>query len=165
MIEPKFYIAKATKNTNGKFVAGPSVEISTYFKGARYKKADGVENYGKPRTYTETFPESPTPNIFFGSTLETTDLTLTLYFFDVDKHEEETEAISAIDAVYHSFVDYITGTYIKYWDNIRQRKVILAYQEATKPTVDSLYNLIYKEVSFKFINVYGKSFPIDSTEF
>ena len=165
MIDPKFYIAKVSKNANGNFIADESVEISEHFKGACYKKVDGVENYGKLRTYTETFPESPTPNIFFGNTLETSEFTLTLYFFDIDNHEDETDAIKAVDEAYHTFVDYITGTYIKYWDNIRQRKVMLTYQEPTKPSVDSLYGIIYKEVSFKFTNLYGKSFPLNSTEF
>lgn len=167
MIEPKIYIAKASKATNGKFVAEDGIEISEHFKGACYSKAEGLEAYGKTRSYTETYPESATPDIFFPDNLtrETTNLTLTLYFFDPDKHEEETEAIAAVDKAYHSFVDYISGTFIKYWDNVRQRKVILAYQEQTKPTVDSLYGLVYKEVSFKFTNLYGQSFPLDSTEF
>lgn len=167
MIEPKIYIAKATKDANGKFVAEDAIEITEHFKGACYNKAEGIEAYGKIRSYTETYPEADTPDIFFPDDLtrETTDLTLTLYFFDPDKHEEETEAIAAVDAAYHSFVEYISGTFIKYWDNIRQRKVMLAYQEATKPTVDRLYGIVYKEVSFKFTNLYGKSFPLSSTEF
>lgn len=167
MINPKIYIAKATKGTNGKFVVGTSVEIQEQFKGARYNKADGLESYGKTRSYTETYPESPTPDVFFPDNLtrEVVDFTLTLYFFDIDKHDEETDAIKAVDESYHAFVDYISGTFIKYWDNVRQRKVLLAYMEQTKPTVDRLYGIIYKEVSFKFTNLYGRSFPLNSTEF
>lgn len=167
MIKPKIYIAKATKGTNGKFVAGESVEIQEHFRGAYYNKADGVESYGKTRSYTEIFPEAPTPDIFFPDSLmrETTDFTLTLYFFDIDKHEEKTEAIKAVDEAYHAFVDYISGSFIKYWDNVRQRKILLTYQESTKPTVDRLYGLVYKEVGFKFTNLYGRSFPLSSAEF
>lgn len=167
MLNPKIYIAKATRNPDGKFAAETGVEIQEQFKGACYNKAEGIEGYGKLRTYTETYPEAPAPDIFFPDSLtrETTDFTLTLYFFDPDKHEDEADAIAAVDEAYHSFVEYISGTYIKYWDNIRKRKVMLAYQEQTKPTVDRLYGIIYKEVSFKFTNLYGKSFPLDSTEF
>lgn len=167
MLSPKIYIAKAQKGKNGNFIVGESVEIQDYFRGACYKKADGIENYGKIRLYTEKFPESLTPDIFFPDNLtrEDTELTLTLCFFDLDKHEEEAEAIKSVDEAYHSFVDYISGSYIKYWDNVRQRKVMLAYEESTKPTVDNLYGIIYKEVSFKFKNIYGKSFPLNSTEF
>lgn len=167
MIEPKIYIAQATKGTTGRFMAGEGVEIQTQFPGAYYKAADGLEAYGKPRTYTEEYPEAAAPDIFFPDDLtrETSDFTLTLYFFDPEEHEDEAEAIKAIDEAYHGFVDYISGTYIKYWDNVRQRKAILAYQDAPKPTTDSLYGIVYKEVSFKFINLYGKSFPLDSTEF
>lgn len=167
MIKPKIYIAKATRGTDGDFTADVGVEIHEHFRGAYYNKADGIEAYGKIRLYTETYPESSTPDVFFPDNLtrETTDFVLTLYFFDIDNHEEETDAIKAVDEAYHTFVDYISGTFIKYWDNVRQRKVMLAYQEPTKPTVDRLYGLVYKEVSFKFTNLYGRSFPLDSTEF
>lgn len=167
MIDPKIYMAKATKTSSGGFSVEEEVDIHEYFKGACYKAADGLEAYGKPRTYEEEYPEAATPDIYFPDTLtrETSDFTLTLYFFDPEEHEEETDAIKAIDEVYHAFVEYITGTYIKYWDNVRQRKVMLAYQEATKPTTDSLYGVVYKEVGFKFKNLYGKSFPLDSAEF
>lgn len=167
MIKPEIYIAKVTRGTDGEFVVGTSVEIREHFRGACYCKADGVEAYGKIRSYTETYPESPMPDVFFPDNLtrETTDFILTLYFFDIDNHDEETEAIKAVDEAYHAFVDYISGTFIKYWDNVRQRKVLLTYLEPTKPTVDRLYGIIYKEVSFKFTNLYGRSFPLDSTEF
>lgn len=167
MIKPKIYIAKVTRGTDGEFVVGTSAEIQEHFRGACYNKADGLEAYGKTRSYTETYPESPLPDVFFPDNLtrEKTDFILTLYFFDIDNHEEETEAIKAVDEAYHAFVDYISGTLIKYWDNVRQRKVLLAYLEPTKPTVDRLYGFVYKEVSFKFTNLYGRSFPLDSTEF
>lgn len=167
MIEPKIYIAKATKKSNGKFSADEGVEIQEYFPGAYYKKADGVESYGKVRSYTETYPESPTPDIFFPDDLtrDATDFNLTLYFFDPGTHTNESDAIRGVDEAYHAFVEYISGTYIKYWDNVRQRKVMLASQDAINPTTDSLYGIIYKEISFKFTNLYGKSFPLESTEF
>ena len=41
MIEPKIYIAKATKN------------VMTDFEGVFYQAADGVEAIGQPRVYTE----------------------------------------------------------------------------------------------------------------
>lgn len=165
MIKPKIYIAKAIKGADGMFVAEEGVEISDYFKGVYYKKTEGLEAYGKPRTYIEEFPEASTPNIFFSNRLETSDFTLVLYFFDIAEHKDDAESIKAIDELYHGFVDYITGTFIKYWDSVRQRKVMLAYQASTSPTTDRLYGLIYKEVGFKFTNLYGKSFPLDSTVF
>ena len=53
MIDPKIYLAKATKNQDGTFTDGEAVEIQTYFNGAKYNAVDGLETYGKPRTYTE----------------------------------------------------------------------------------------------------------------
>ena len=43
MIEPKIYIAKATKNSDGTFTAEKEVEIQEYFSGAKYNAVDGLE--------------------------------------------------------------------------------------------------------------------------
>lgn len=166
MIDPKIYLAKATKNQDGTFTDGEAVEIQTYFNGAKYNAVDGLETYGKPRTYTEEYPEKESIDVFHPDnvTREKTDFILKLYFFDPNNSAYETTAIAAIDEAYHKFVEYITGSYIKFWDNVRQRKVYLSYQESTKPTADKLYGLVYKDVSFKFVNVFGKSFPLDDTD-
>ena len=166
MIDPKIYLAKATKNKDGTFTDGEAIDIQAYFNGAKYNSVDGLETYGKPRTYTEEYPEKESIDVFHPNnvTREKTDFTLKLYFFDPNNSTDETTAIAAIDEAYHKFVEYITGGYIKFWDNVRQRKVYLSYQENTKPTVDKLYGLVYKDVSFKFVNVFGKSFPLDDTE-
>lgn len=166
MIEPKIYLAKATKNADGTFTDGDAVEIQAYFPGAKYNAVDGLETYGKPRTYTEEYPESKSVDVYHpeNTTREKTDFTLKLYFFDPNNNEDETTAIAEIDKAYHSFVEYITGGYIKFWDNVRQRKVYLSFQENTKPTVDKLYGCIYKDVSFKFVNIFGESFPLDETD-
>lgn len=166
MIEPKIYVAKATRNSDGTFTAEKEVEIQEYFKGAKYNSVDGLETYGKPRTYSEEYPEADSVNVFHPekTTREKTEFTLKLYFFDPNESKDETTAIAEIDKAYHSFVEYITGGYIKFWDNVRQRKVYLSFQESTKPSTDKLYGLIYKEVSFKFVNVFGKSFALTDDE-
>ena len=167
MIEPKIYIAKAARNLDDTFSLGETVEIQEHFKGAYYNAVDGLETYGTPRSYTESFPESKSIDVYFpeNTTYEATDFTLKLYFFDPENKTDEIEAIANVDKAYHAFVDYITGGYVKFWDNVRQRKVMLAFLESTKPTTDKLYGLVYKEVSFKFKNIYGRSFPLDSEEF
>lgn len=163
----KMYIARAEKTAAGGFNVGDTIDVGAYFKGACYKSCEGIEDYGKLRVYTETRPEAQTPDVYFPpvATRETTNLTLTLCFFDFDKHADESEAILAVDESYHAFVAYITGSYIKYWDNVRHRKVMLEYHEPTKLVVDRLYGIVYKEVGFKFTNIYGRSFSLDSTEF
>ena len=42
MIEPKIYIAKATKNSDGTFTDEKEVEIQEYFSGAKYNAVDGL---------------------------------------------------------------------------------------------------------------------------
>ena len=42
MIEPKIYIAKATKNSDGTFTAEKEVEIQEYFSGAKYNAVTDV---------------------------------------------------------------------------------------------------------------------------
>ena len=166
MIEPKIFLSKATRNIDGSFKFGEPIDILAVFKGATYKSANGYESIGKPKIYSESYPESPSVNVFYPSEkrYEPTDFQLDLCFFDSDKHEDEADAIKAIDDVYYSFINTITDGYIKLWDNVRQRKVVLSYQDATTPITDSLYGVVYKEVVFKFTNVYGISFPISEDE-
>lgn len=161
MIEPKIYIAKATMNSDGSVTTQPEVEIQDYFKGAYYNLVDGLEAYGQPRTYTETFPEDEVTDVLFGNSWEPTDFTLKLYFFDPESSTDDAVALQNIDAAYHAFVNYITGSYIKFWDNIRKRKVLLAFTNSVKPDVDHLYGLVYKSVAFKFKNIYGRTFGIN----
>ena len=80
MIDPKIYLAKATKNQDGTFTDGEAVEIQTYFNGAKYNAVDGLETYGKPRTYTEEYPEKESVDVFHPDnvTREKTDFTLKL---------------------------------------------------------------------------------------
>lgn len=167
MIEPKIYIAKAIKNSDGTYSAGSEVDIQTFFKGAYYNAIDGLDAYGKTVTYSENYAENESTDIFFPkkTKYEESEFSIKLYFFDKDNHTNETDAIKAIDDTYHAFVDYISGCYIKFWDNIRKRKVMLSYQGGTNPEKDSLYGLIYKSVTFKFNNVFGRSFPLNDDIF
>ena len=43
MIDPKIYLAKATKNKDGTFTDGEAIEIQEYFSGAKYNAVDGLE--------------------------------------------------------------------------------------------------------------------------
>lgn len=167
MVVPKIYIAKCSKSSDGSYVAGEAIEIQEHFKGAYYNAIEGLESYGKPKNYTEKYAEAKSLDVFFPkeTVYEENDVSIKLYFFDIDNHKNEDEAIKAISDSYHAFVDYISGSYIKFWDNIRKRKVMLAYQEATKVDKDTLHGIIYKSVTFKFKNVFGRSFSIDDDIF
>lgn len=165
MLTPKLYISKVTQTSPGQFVSQNDIDLFDHFKGAAYKEAKALEYYGKPQIITEKYPEYPAPQTLFLNTYESCDFKLPLYFFDTQQHTDQIEAITSVDNTYHSFVDFISGTFIRLKDNIRKRKVLLLYQDATTTKTDTLYGVIYKEVEFKFTNIFGKSFPLDNTDF
>lgn len=165
MIEPKVFLAKVSKGDNGKYAIteGTTKNVMTDFDGVFYQAADGVEAIGQPRVYTEEYPESDELSVYFSekTTLKATDFTLKLYFIAPDD-KEGNEAIDYIINSYHSFMDYLQGSLILYWDNVRKRKLLLALTESVKPSTTSvLEGREYLAVSFKFKNVYGKSFALD----
>ena len=165
MIEPKVFIAKVSKGDDGKYAIaeGTTKNVMTDFEGVFYQAADGVEAIGQPRVYTEEYPESDELSVYFPekTTLKATDFTLKLYFIAPDD-KKDNEAIDYILNSYNSFIDYLQGSLILYWDNVRKRKLLLALTESVKPSTTSvLERREYLAVSFKFKNVYGKSFALD----
>lgn len=169
MIEPKVFLAKVSKGNDGKYAitVGTSKNVMTDFDGVFYQAADGVEAIGQPRVYTEEYPESGELDVYFPekTTLKATDFTLKLYFIAPD-NKEGNEAIDYIINSYHSFMDYLQGSLILYWDNIRKRKLLLALTESVKPSTTSvLEGREYLAVSFKFKNVYGRSFALSDTTY
>ena len=165
MIEPKVFLAKVSKGDDGKYAIteGTTKNVMTDFEGVFYQAADGVEAIGQPRVYTEEYPESNELSVYFPekTTFKATDFTLKLYFIAPDD-KKDNEAIDYILNSYHSFMDYLQGSLILYWDNVRKRKLLLALTESVKPSTTSvLEGREYLAVSFKFKNVYGKSFALD----
>ena len=169
MIKPKVFIAKVSKDSNGKYsiIDGTTKDVMTDFEGTYYQSADGVEAYGTPRVYTEEYPESKELDVFFpeNTTFKNTEFTLKLYFI-APKDITDNDAIDYINDAYNAFTEFITGSKILYWDNVRKRKLMLALTDSVKPSTTSvLSGREYLAVSFKFKNIYGKSFPLeDETE-
>ena len=169
MIEPKVFLAKVSKGNDGKYaiIEGTNKNVMTDFDGVFYQAADGVEAIGQPRAYTEEYPESGELDVYFPekTTLKATDFTLKLYFIAPDD-KVGNEAIDYIINSYHSFMDYLQGSLILYWDNVRKRKLLLALTESVKPSTTSvLEGREYLAVSFKFKNVYGRSFALSDTTY
>ena len=165
MIEPKGFLAKVSKGGDGKYTIteGTTKNVMTDFDGVFYQAADGVEAIGQPRVYTEEYPESDELSVYFPekTTLKAIDFALKLYFIAPDD-KKDNEAIDYIQNSYHSFIGYLQGSLILYWDNVRKRKLLLALTESVKPSTTSvLEGREYLAVSFKFKNVYGKSFALD----
>ena len=55
MIEPNVFIAKVSKDDNGKYaiIEGSTKNINNDFNGVYYQSADGIETHGTPWVYTE----------------------------------------------------------------------------------------------------------------
>lgn len=166
-MKPHFYMKRIVLLADGTESEEEEYDLEEHFPGLRYKSLSGIEGYGTPRTYTETVAESDEANVYVPATdtREQTDITLTLYFFDGNNNKEQEDIIASIDATYHSFMEYLSSAKIIYRDNVRKRKAKMYLSSSTTPKTDSLKGLIYKEVEFKFKNIYGRSFPIDSTIF
>ena len=157
MDKPKILIATAVRNADGSFaIADDEVDILKAYRTLEYGELSGMNAYGKPVTYTETYAEGGA-DVFFAEGNATTDLTMKLYLFGT---------LEEITADYHALVASLTGRYIRLADNIRRRKMILALCEATEPATERLYGTVYFSVSIKFTNILGRSYDIsDNTRF
>lgn len=137
-----------------------AVDIEEAFRGLVYKSMSGLEDEGSPKVYEETYAERDKALVYVAESgvKSQTSLTLTLYFFDAEKNEEDAVAVENASKCYHDFLDFVSGAKVLYWDDVRKRKVVMYLSESTSPKTDRLYGKVYKEVEFKFKNVYGRSF-------
>lgn len=141
-------------------------DLERDFAGLRYKSASGLNGYGNPRVYEESFADADGAEVYVPDSgqLEQTEVTLTLYFFGENMGNDgvDGDALYAeADTSYHAFMDFLRGAYVVYFDNARKRKVLLYLSSATSPKTDSLKGCVYKEVEFKFKNIFGRSFALD----
>ena len=72
MDKPKILIATAVRNTDGSFaIADDEVDILTAYRTLEYGELSGMNAYGKPVTYAETYAEGGT-DVFFAKGNATT---------------------------------------------------------------------------------------------
>lgn len=141
----QFYIQR--NSIAGATESAKNLEID--FPGLKYKSLEGIDNYGKPKLYTETYAESDDLRIFIPDviTRDNPEIVLTLCFFGNNRRE-----------IYHAFVEFITGCVITYWDTCRDRKIRMVLTEAIATSEDKLYGSTpYIEVPFKFKNCSSRS--------
>lgn len=166
-----FYMKRVLRSSDGTLSveSGSQRDLEADFPGLRYKSCDGLGAYGAQRVYAETYAESDAAEVYVPASgvREQTDVTLTLYFFDPSGSKGYGEAIKGAEVPYRSFMEYVSGTMLIYWDTARRRKVLLYLAESVSPTTDSLKSLVYKEVALKFKSVTGRSYAAyasDGTE-
>lgn len=127
-----------------------AVSIEEHFDGLRYLKCTGLSDYGKIKNiYTESYAETDELRVYIPTTIarENTDIELQLLFTGESRRD-----------VYDSFLSYISGYRIKFWDDCRNREVEMILVEAVTLSDDILIGgEPYMIASFKFTNCNGQS--------
>ena len=141
----KFYMSR--------FIDGSwesEVSLEDYFDGLVYLSCIGLSNFGKPKNiYSESFAEVEDLRLYIPETVvrENTDIEFEFGFKKANRRD-----------TYHSFVDWITGHKIKYWDTARNREVEMILMEKIEVDDDLLKgDSPYIVVPFKFKNLKGSS--------
>lgn len=126
------------------------VSLEDYFDGLVYLSAKNLSGFGKIRNiYTESFAEVEDLRLYIPETVvrENTDIEFEFGFKKANRRD-----------TYHSFVDWITGHKIKYWDTARNREVEMILMEKIEVDDDLLKgDSPYIVVPFKFKNLKGSS--------
>lgn len=141
----KFYMSRFIQNTNS---WEQEIELTEHFQGLIFCECKGGSDYGAIKNiYSETFAESDTLRVYLPekAVRESTDIKLTVLFTKENRRD-----------VYDSFVEYITGKRIKYWDTVRNRISYLIQVDKIEVDEDLLYGSApYIAVEFPFKNLKG----------
>ena len=172
MSDKKFYIQKYKRNESGAWEAvDEKKSIEDDFGYCRYLSLSGMNARGKQKNlYTETYAESDSARVWFVNTAarEQPKITLSLAFFGDDPQsssdKDETELVLAAEKSWNSFYDWIEGGLLEWYDDYRQRKILLYVQEACTPKNDEIKGMPYLKCEVSLLNVFGKSFDKGSKE-
>lgn len=141
----KFYMSRYDEAQNQ---WEQEIELTEHFQGLIYCQCEGLSNYGAVKNvFTETYAESDTLRVYLPekAVRESTDIKLTVLFTKENRRD-----------VYDSFVEYITGKQIKYWDTVRNRIAYLIQVDKIEVDEDLLYGSSpYIAVEFPFKNLKG----------
>lgn len=144
MSKYNFYMSRFENGAYGSFV-----DLESAFDGLRMKTIKGLRSKGKPRVYVESCVESDKLDVYFPEVVlrDSTELEFEVIFIGEGYQD-----------VYDSFVDFVSGAPIMYYDNCRNRKVEMYLSDAVEPSEEKLYgDLPYIIVPFKFTNYSGDS--------
>lgn len=179
MSDYRFYVARigssSSSSSSDVGVQGAYVDLENdaLFTGLRYKSLVGLNAYGNPRLYVESFAEDASARVVIGDKeqLEQTELVLTLYFFGYDVAKSvsidtaglsDEEQYANASGSYHAFLDYVRGSKLAYYDTARNRKVVMYLSASPSVKTDKFRGGVpYIEAEFKFKNIFGRSFALD----
>lgn len=141
----KYYISRYV---NDSWEDGTDLE--SYFEGLHYLKCTGADSYGKPKNiFTETYAETSELRVYLPETVarENTDVEFE-FVFDGENRRD----------TYHSFVEWLSGKRLKYWDTLRNRELEMILIESVEPEEDELLGSHpFIRVPFKFKNIKGQT--------
>lgn len=141
----KFYISRLI---NGAWE--DATDIESYFIGLHYSKCTGADSYGKPKNiFTETYAETSELRVYIPETVarENTDVEFE-FVFDGENRRD----------TYHSFVEWLSGKRLKYWDTLRNRELEMILIESVEPEEDELLGSHpFIRVPFTFKNLKGQT--------
>lgn len=141
----KFYISRYV---DGSWEDGTDLE--SYFEGLHYLKCDGLSKYGEVKNiFTETYAETDELRVYIPPKVSRKNTDIEFEFVFEGENRRDT---------YHSFVDWLSGKRLKYWDTLRNRELEMILIESVEPEEDELYGSHpYILVPFTFKNLRGQT--------
>lgn len=145
MADYKFYMSRWIDNA-----WETQVSLEDYFSGMKYISCEGISTKGKIKNiYTENFAEVEDLRVYMPETVvrENTDIEFVFGFEKENRRD-----------TFDSFVDWVSGYKIKYWDTARKRELEMVLIDKIEVDEDILLGSSpFITVNFKFKNLKGST--------
>ena len=145
MADYKFYMSRWIDNAWEE-----QVSLEDYFSGMKYISCEGLSTKGKIKNiYTENFAEVEDLRVYMPETVvrENTDIEFVFGFEKANRRD-----------TFDSFVDWVSGYKIKYWDTARNRELEMVLIDKIEVDEDILLGSSpFMTVNFKFKNLKGST--------
>ena len=141
----KFYMSRWIDNAWEE-----QVSLEDYFSGMKYVSCEGLSTKGKIKNiYTENYAEVEDLRVYMPETVvrENTDIEFVFGFEKENRRD-----------TFDSFVDWVSGYKIKYWDTARNRELEMVLIDKIEVDEDILLGSSpFITVNFKFKNLKGST--------
>ena len=141
----KFYMSRWVDNA-----WEAQVSLEDYFSGMKYISCEGLSTKGKIKNiYTENFAEVEDLRVYIPETVvrENTDIEFVFGFEKENRRD-----------TFDSFVDWVSGYKIKYWDTARNKELEMVLIDKIEVDEDILLGSSpFITVNFKFKNLKGST--------
>lgn len=145
MADYKFYMSRWIDND-----WETQVSLEDYFSGMKYISCEGLSTKGKIKNiYTENYAEVEDLRVYMPETVvrENTDIEFVFGFEKENRRD-----------TFDSFVDWVSGHKIKYWDTARNRELEMVLIDKVEVDEDILIGSSpFITVNFKFKNLKGST--------